>query len=129
MPCEIPYEIETVEPNATVNIQATIDQQSSWSHSDRRHGCGLCAIPELRKGGVSGLKIVGRGAPTAMKVRNVLLANEFVALDASGLNETLYREKALAAHKTRFGQDCTANVCYYPEFSPTIGSLTDIIRK
>lgn len=117
-PCEIPYEIEAVESEAALALQSTIDQQASWSHSDRRHGCGLCAIPALHKANLFGLKLVGRGAPTAMKIRNVLLACEFADLAISETEDTLYRKKALAAHRNRFGQDCTANVCYYPEFFP-----------
>lgn len=115
-PCEIPYEIEAVEPCVRPTLQQTIDQQNSWSESERRNGCGLCAIPALGKSGLFGLKLVGRGAPTAMKVRNVLLADEFIKLAHSGIDEKLYINKALAAHRYRFGHDCTVNVCYYPEF-------------
>ncbi len=117
-PCEIPYEIEAVASDAALSLQPTINHQASWSQTDRRHGCGLCAIPALQKAGLSGLKLVGRGAPMAMKIRNVLLAHEFVDLALSGIDDSVYREKALAAHHSRFGQDCSANVCYYPEFYP-----------
>jgi putative protease len=115
-PCEIPYTIEALDSRSSLALQSTIAQQSSWSHSDRRHGCGLCAIPDLYKANLFGLKLVGRGAPTAMKVRNVLLAQEFASLAMTGTEDMLYREKALTAHRTRFGQDCSANVCYYPEY-------------
>ncbi len=117
-PCETPYTIEAVEPDSATTLQPVIDQQSSWSQTDRRHGCGLCAVPALHKAGLSGLKLVGRGAPSVMKTRNVLLADEFINMALSGMEDSLYREKALAAHRTRFGQDCNVNVCYYPEFYP-----------
>lgn len=117
-PCEIPYDIEPVESDRLLSLKPAMKQQLSWARTDRRHGCGLCAIPALRNAGLSGLKLVGRGAPTAMKVRNVLMVKEFVALAHSDIDQSIYQEKALAAHRTRFGQDCTANVCYYPEFFP-----------
>jgi putative protease len=115
-PCEIPYAIEAVESGTSVALQSTIDQQASWSHSNRRHGCGLCAIPALQQAGIFGLKLVGRGAPTAAKVRNVLLAVEFDQLSLSGEERESFQNKARAAHRHRFGQDCSTNVCYYPEF-------------
>ena len=37
-PCEILYEIEAVEADHSLNLTRIIDQQSSWSQSDRRHG-------------------------------------------------------------------------------------------
>jgi putative protease len=115
-PCEIPYEIEAVEAESTELIQTVIDQQASWSRTNRRHGCGLCAIPALQQAGIFGLKLVGRGAPSAMKIRNVVLASEFDKLASTGESEGLFQKKARAAHRERFGQDCTVNVCYYPEF-------------
>jgi len=115
-PCEIPYEIEAIEPCSTESVQTVIEQQASWSRSNRRHGCGLCAIPSLHQAGLFGLKLVGRGAPTAMKIKNVILTSEFVALALSGENSDLFQQKARAAHLKRFGCPCSANVCYYPEF-------------
>jgi putative protease len=115
-PCEIPYTIEAVDSDRSEALQPIIDQQRSWSRTNRRHGCGLCAIASLQQAGLFGLKLVGRGAPTAMKVRNVVLASEFDKLALAGEPEDLFLKKARAAHRERFGQDCTANVCYYPEF-------------
>ncbi|MBE0499953.1 MAG: U32 family peptidase [Desulfuromonadales bacterium] len=115
-PCEIPYTIEAVEADLSGALQGVIEQQMSWSRSNRRNGCGLCAIPALERGGVFGLKLVGRGASTAMKVKNVLLAAEFDRLALTGLMDDLFQKKAHAAHRDRFGQDCTVNLCYYPEF-------------
>jgi putative protease len=91
-------------------------RQASWSETNRRHGCGLCAIPHLKKAGINGLKLVGRGAPAAQKVRNVILTREFVALAESCTDFSEYQHKAMAAHRERFGAACHQNVCYYPEF-------------
>ena len=114
-PCEIPYRIEALHDLPSVQLQAAMAQQNSWSRTDRRHGCGLCAIPMLLQGGISGFKLVGRGAPTALKVCNLRMARTFVELAASNENFTAYRRQAMAAHQSRFGAACHANVCYYPE--------------
>jgi len=115
-PCEIPYRIAPVAATASPALQLAMDRQGSWSQTDRRHGCGLCAIPYLQRIGIYGLKLVGRGAPTAQKVKNVQLACEFLALASEEQDFAAYRRRAMAAHRQRFGAPCSPNVCYYPEF-------------
>lgn len=115
-PCEIPYQIEPLGNRASENLLSVMKRQKSWSETNRRHGCGLCAIPFLQKAGVKGLKLVGRGAPAAQKVSNVRLAKEFLFLAGESADFADYRRKAMAAHKQRFGAACHQNVCYYPEF-------------
>ena len=115
-PCEIPYTIEALEPDAAERLQPVIARQSSWSKSNRRHGCGLCAIPALLQAGIFGLKLVGRGAPTVIKTRNILMATEFDLLAQSGESLDGFQKKARDAHRQSFSQDCSSNVCYYPEF-------------
>lgn len=115
-PCEIPYVIAPVrdgEPSA--GLRGAMTRQASWSATDRRHGCGLCAIPALVAGGFYGLKLVGRGAPTALKVSNIRLSREFLELAAAEPDFSRYRRRAIAAHRARFGADCHPNICYYPE--------------
>ncbi|NJC89071.1 MAG: hypothetical protein FIB02_11180 [Desulfuromonas sp.] len=115
-PCEIPYEIAPEDiGKVSPPLQAAMARQASWSQTDRRHGCGLCAIPLLRRGGIYGLKLVGRGAPTAQKIRNILLAREFLTLADEEPDFNVYRRRAMAAHRARFGADCHPNICYYPE--------------
>jgi putative protease len=116
-PCEIDYQVEAISPE-TAELQAAMDKQQSWATTNRRHGCGLCAIPALVKAGVSGLKLVGRGAPLLRKVKNLQLVKEFLQLAATGLPFNQYQQRALAAHQQHFGIGCNENVCYYPEFYP-----------
>lgn len=115
-PCEIPYDVAPLGGTISPELQRAMMRQASWSDTNRRHGCGLCAIPHLEKAGIHGLKLVGRGAPAAQKVRNVMLTREFIALAESCTDLTEYSHKAIAAHKQRFGAACHQNVCYYPEF-------------
>lgn len=115
-PCEISYEISPSGEGVSENLQQAMKQQKSWSETNRRHGCGLCAVPYLQKAGIHGLKLVGRGAPATQKVRNVALAKEFLLLASETVDPAEYRRMAMAAHKKRFGAACHQNVCYYPEF-------------
>lgn len=115
-PCEIPYEIQPFAAHSSKRLDDAMTRQGSWSTTDRRHGCGLCAIPSLQRCGVHGLKLVGRGAPAAQKVRNILLTREFIDLTASEPDFSVYRQRAMLAHRQRFGAVCHQNVCYYPEF-------------
>lgn len=115
-PCEIPYEIAPLTGEASLRLQQAMMRQGSWSETNRRHGCGLCAIPYLRDAGVHGLKLVGRGAPSPQKVRNVTLTREFLALAERLTDFAEYRSMAMTAHRKRFGAVCHQNVCYYPEF-------------
>lgn len=114
-PCEIPYRIEPLGTSSSAALLAAMARQESWAHTDRRHGCGLCAIPLLKRGGLYGLKLVGRGAPPAQKISNLRLAREFLRLAEIGTDFDAYRQQAVAAHRARFGAACHANICYYPE--------------
>lgn len=114
-PCEIEYCIEAVSSESDL-LQQAMSKQQGWSQSDRRHGCGLCAIPALLDSGVKGLKLVGRGAPLQRKIKNLQLVSEFLSLAQSNLSFPDYQDKALAAHRQHFGIGCCENVCYYPEF-------------
>ncbi len=115
-PCEIPYRITAARQPASPALEAAMARQGSWSRTNRRHGCGLCAIPSLQQQGIFGLKLVGRGAPTAQKVKNILLTRDFLRLAQQTDDPAEYRRLGREAHHARFGSPCSPNVCYYPEF-------------
>ncbi len=115
-PCEIPYRIEPLAPDPSPRLQRAMVRQGGWALGDRRHGCGLCAIPDLAAGGIHGLKLVGRGAPSAQKVRNLALVAEFCKRSADCDGGADYRRRARAAHRQRFAAPCSPFVCYYPEY-------------
>lgn len=115
-PCEIPYEITPLAAEPAAALTRAMRRQASWAETNRRHGCGLCAIPRLRAAGVQGLKLVGRGAPAAQKVKNIALTREFLSLAGSVADFAEYKRLAMLAHRQRFGTACHQNVCYYPEF-------------
>jgi putative protease len=115
-PCEIPYRIEPLAPAPSPRLQRAMARQEEWARSDRRHGCGLCAIPALAAAGIHGLKLVGRGAPSAQKVRNLALVAEFCERAADCDDGADYRRRAREAHRQRFTAPCSPLVCYYPEY-------------
>ena len=114
-PCEIPYQISPETTPVSEAQQLAMNVQAGWSKSNRRHGCGLCAIPQLLQAGFDGLKLVGRGAPTKRKIVNIAATVEFVHQARNMLDFATYREQAIASHQRIFGVSCSENVCYYPE--------------
>lgn len=114
-PCEIPYQMEPLNGAPSNLLQQAMERQQSWSQTDRRHGCGLCAIPQLDRIGISGLKLVGRGAPSSRKVAHVRLVRQMLDLATIEHDFTRYRHEAIASHRRNFSADCSRNVCYYPE--------------
>lgn len=115
-PCEIPYQIEPLHGEPSPLLRKAMERQGSWSQSDRRHGCGLCAIPHLSRIGIDGLKLVGRGAPSARKIAHVRLVRQMLDLAGEEPDFSSYRNAAIAAHRRNFAADCSRNICYYPEF-------------
>ncbi len=76
--------------------------------------CGLCAIPELHRGGVHSLKVIGREAPTYKKLRSVQQVRSVLDRVATGLPEEECRAFAQAIRGTP--ELCHSGyACYYPE--------------
>jgi U32 family peptidase len=115
-PCELPYDVTPVEDSVTDRLAEAIDRQVSLVRSDRRHACGLCAIPHLQNSGVKGLKLFGRGTSTAEKLANIQLVREYVALAAEKLDPADFSARARQSQLARFGHPCSPNTCCYPEY-------------
>jgi U32 family peptidase len=81
--------------------------------SERRDACGLCALPALLAAGVTGFKVVGRGAPTARKVALVEAAAR--GLEAATAAGPAWMEECRRSYRSLFGRGCGARSCYYPE--------------
>ena len=111
-PCEWRWVLERKDPAAP---PAPVSKHyTDLAASDRRDGCGLCAVPLLASTGVSSFKVVGRGAPLARKVqlvdrRNNLIASMPPSTDADWV------ERCREEYRANFGHPCTPHNCYYPE--------------
>jgi len=110
-PCEQVYDIQCY-PQERKEI---IHIQKMWQGFPRSHGCGLCAIPDLIKIGISGLKIVGRGSPASFKIKNVKLVIHSIKLFEEEKDIKIARKKVLSLYKEHFGHRCSPFVCYFPE--------------
>lgn len=79
-----------------------------------RGPCGLCAIPELHRGGVHSVKIIGREASAYKKLRSVQQVRRMLDGVASGLPAEECRALAQAMRGTP--ELCRSGyACYYPE--------------
>ena len=110
-PCEEKY--TAIDLKGTVEASSMIDAQAGWSRVNRRQACGLCAIGALEDAGVKAVKIVGRGGPTAMKLRVVQVVKEMVDMRAAGKDGLA--EAAHRLYRELFGNPCNPYVCYFPE--------------
>lgn len=86
-----PFETSSPEPN---------------SEAFGTGGCGLCALPRLRRAGIAHLKVVGRGAHIEELQRDVSLLRRALSLGDVSAN-TLRREIL---------HDRCGKNCYYPRF-------------
>jgi putative protease len=109
-PCEIAYDYGT-EEGICAEDHPRVVRARRWERLDRRMGCGVCAIPELRRLGVGVLKLVGRGGPTEGKAANLRFVRRFAEADDS-------RDRTMAAYAERFGRPCDPLICYFPELHP-----------
>lgn len=112
-PCEKRYAITPTQPGG--RSSGIVDAQSGWSSVNRRHACGLCGLPGLKKAGVTALKIVGRGGPTAVKVKVISAVRHALSLLDSDAGGTEYSASCKEIYRATFGCDCNAYVCYFPE--------------
>ena len=96
--CRVPY--QPVGPDCGALPGGDPDPEDGFGAS----GCGLCALPRLRRAGVTHLKIVGRGSHVEWIERDVRLLRRALELgDVPG--EDLRREV--------LGGRCSGR-CYYP---------------
>lgn len=68
-----------------------------------RTSCGICALPHLKKAGITALKIVSRGHPLNKKLT-------YLALVSQAIKSQEYKR----LFETHTGRLCTPHDCYYP---------------
>jgi len=111
-PCEEKYDISPIRSDG--KFPSIRKAASGWSGVNRRQACGLCAIPGLMEAGVTGLKLVGRGGPTKMKVSVIKATREAVGMAASGKQDAKFAARCRKIYKETFGGPCNGYVCYFP---------------
>jgi putative protease len=111
-PCEWEWDMADDDGNRPpVNISGHF---SGIRESDRRDGCGLCALPALKAAGVSTFKVVGRGAPLERKLQLVRHLNRLLE-EAPTQPDEAWFSKCKESYQELYGHRCCEHNCYYPE--------------
>jgi putative protease len=114
-PCEWEWDLEDGSRGALpVNISKHF---AGIRESDRRDGCGLCALPALKASGVSTFKIVGRGAPLKRKLQLVQQLGLLMKKMPEQSDKT-WIERCMTSYKEIYGHPCCEHNCYYPDAIP-----------
>jgi putative protease len=108
-PCEWQYDTDDDEGGSA--LRHYLDRVAG---TDRRQACGLCALPLLAAAGVSTIKIVGRGAPLAMKLKYAR-ALSWAIREMPDEPDIAWQEECRRQYADIYGRSCTINNCYFPE--------------
>ncbi|MBI5190410.1 MAG: U32 family peptidase [Nitrospirae bacterium] len=112
-PCEEAYRVEAVK--GVNGVDGIINAQMGWSRINRRQACGLCAVSGLAGAGVTALKLVGRGGPTAMKVKVAGAVRRMLDLAENAPSGHETHAAARELYREIFGRGCNPYICYFPE--------------
>ncbi|MCK6556145.1 U32 family peptidase [Candidatus Binatia bacterium] len=92
-------------------------RQRVWEryHMDQSP-CGACALYDLARLGVTHVKVVGRGNPTARKLADVRFIRAMLTLSTDRtIDRNRFRDAARLLHAHTYRQPCRSATCYYPE--------------
>lgn len=80
------------------------------------YSCGACALFQFKELNISSIKIVGRGMPTSIKVKNTKFIKQTLdILEKNYPRKKFYKETEKLFEKA-FGEKCKRQYCYYPHF-------------
>jgi hypothetical protein len=113
----LPYDISVAASDDIEEEQISWKRQHIWQtvHVDD-YPCGACALFELDRMNITGVKIVGRGNLTVRKIADIVFMRsllDFLKDDKPtkeqfyGVAQKLYRET--------YNRPCRVYMCYYPE--------------
>jgi putative protease len=79
-------------------------------------GCGACAIYDLKKIGITNLKILDRNLPTEEKIKATAFIRKTLGfLEGGNIPKTDYIEKCKEFFRQTFKIRCNKYDCYYPD--------------
>jgi putative protease len=115
--CMLPYEVsvaveEGVDPGAV-----SAGRQHVWEqvHVDD-HPCGACALWDFNEFGITSVKIVGRGNPTARKLADLKYLHDLRSyLESHNPDRDTFRKRCRESYQAAYGRPCRMVLCYYPE--------------
>lgn len=103
--CKIPYQLVPIADGDGVAMKADT-KENDLVDTVGMTGCGLCALPKLKKAGITHLKIVGRGNFAECMAKDISLVKQ--ALGLLELDEKNYKQQILEL----LGGACSGD-CYY----------------
>jgi len=117
-PCVQFYRIGQAAPAAPGEGTAPAQcGQMLWGGLNRGEACGLCALYDLDRLGIEGLKIVGRGTSPARKRWAVGAVADLLQLLRPGdPGRDAFCAEARRIYRDRFSGGCRPTLCYFPEF-------------
>ena len=78
-------------------------------------GCGVCAVYDFRKIGITSLKVLDRNMPTELKVKATRFIKKAVSLlDDPQMDKENFVERCRELFGRAYGVDCSPYDCYYP---------------
>lgn len=117
--CRVPYQIGTISreeaENATENLIAEVTETEK-NYDDTGYlcgetGCGLCALYQLQKAGITHLKLVGRGNYVDYMEKDIRNLRKALDILENAENEADFIHEM---KKNIFSGGCSGN-CYYYE--------------
>lgn len=117
--CRVPYQIGTISreeaENATENLIAEV-RETEKNYDDTGYlcgetGCGLCALYQLQKAGITHLKLVGRGNYVDYMEKDIRNLRKALDILENAENEADFIHEM---KKNIFSGGCSGN-CYYYE--------------
>ncbi len=108
---EVSDHFKTVKENIPQYLQS---MQYSDEHTGDGgcEGCGLCAMKELERIGITNLKVVGRGVPLEDIVRDIKMVRDVIIMSKE-IDDNYTFSKAVK--DKYFNGDCSKRLCYYPK--------------
>jgi len=115
--CMLPYDISVTGSDDVSEVNISQRRQHIWQtvHVDD-HPCGACAIFDLAGMGVTTLKIVGRGNPTARKIVDITFLRTLLDyLSREKPTRASFRQTAQQSYSQTYARSCQQYLCYFPE--------------
>ena len=109
--CRVPWEIGgvTEKKNMPCREREAGEIEADGADALGGSGCGLCALPDLARAGITHLKIVGRGNHARRMERDIRAVKRAIEILQESENGYVERMKA-----ELFAQGCPGR-CYYPK--------------
>jgi len=121
--CMMPFEITTDSPKrgskdskSSFKLISSQKRQHIWTHThiDDRP-CGICALYDLKKIGITSVKIVGRANPGWKKVKDTTFLNNLLKFLDKKPNREKFIQVARISYYLTYERPCRYSMCYFPE--------------